>query len=120
MARWRFSLRPSGPQQSPPSPSLVWRMALTHSEDQQGCQDQAGGGPSSCCRPESKVLTSWSRAQGLRAPQLHVAEVGLWLGPLLPVFLFLLQTPLLGALHTPVDGLRESWGQSLLWGAWWA
>ena len=91
-------------------------MTLTPSEDQEGCQDQVGGRSSSCCCPESRVLPSWSRAQGLRAPQLHWEEVGRWFSPLLPLFLFLLQASLLAALHMLVDGLRGSWGQPLLWG----
>lgn len=120
MARWRFSLCSSlDPRCSPsPDPPLGVGLNLTPGEDQQGGQDQVGGGSSSCC-PEPKALPSWSRAQGLGAPQLHGAEVGGWLSPLLPVFLLLLQAPLLGALHKLVDGLGGSWGPPLLWGVQW-
>lgn len=112
----------SGPQKSPPAQAVHCggQMILTPSEDQQGHQDQVGGGSSSCCCPESKVLPPWSRAPGLRAPQLHGTEAGWWLSHLFPVFLFLLQSPLLGAFHMLVDGLRGSWGQPFLWGARWA
>lgn len=100
-----------------PRPFTGWgvggRKALTPSEDQQGCQDEVGGSPSSCCCQESEALPPCSRAQ-VRAPELHGAEVDCWLSPLLPVFFFLLEVPLLGALHTLVDGLRRSWGQPLL------
>lgn len=112
----------SGPQKSTPAQAAHrgGQMTLTPSEDQQGHQDQVGDGPSSCCCPESKVLPPWSRAQGLRTPQLHGTEVGWWLSYLFPIFLFLLQSPLLGTFHMLVDGLRGSWGKPFLWGTWWA
>ena len=109
---WTPDIAPS------PDPPVGVGVPLTPSEDQEGCQDQVGGRSSSCCFPESRILPSWSRAKGLRASQLHGEEVGRRFSPLLPVFLFLLQASLLGALHTLVDGLRGSWGQPLLWGAW--
>lgn len=93
------------------------RRVLTPSEDQQGCQDQVGSSPSSCCCPEFQVLPPCLRAQGLGAPQLHGTEVAWWLGHLLLLFLFLLRAPLLGAFHMLVDGLRRSWGQPFLWGS---
>lgn len=109
-----------GPQKSPPAQALQdgGRMTLTPSEDQQSCQGQVGSTPSSCCRPESKVLLPSLSTQGLRAPQLHGTEVDRWPSNLLPVFLFLLWATLLGAFHMLVDGLRGSWGQPFLWGAW--